>query len=81
MIVEGITDRAALEATVFDTYLTVESPNGGDDRHDLMPLLPEGTRFRHGGNFYVVGSSFVDLDERPDFDAVAVQYVTAYPRP
>jgi hypothetical protein len=65
---------------MFDTYLTVESPNGGHEVHDLMPLLPEGTRFRKGGNFYVVGSSFVDLDDQADIDAVAVQYVTAYPR-
>jgi hypothetical protein len=65
---------------MYDTYLTIESPNGGDDKHDLMPYLPEGMVFRHGGNFYVVRSSFIDLDEQPDFDAAAVQYVSAFPR-
>jgi hypothetical protein len=45
-----------------------------------MPYLPEGMVFRHGGNFYVVRSSFIDLDEQPDFDAAAVQYVSAFPR-
>lgn len=65
---------------MFDTYLTIEGSYRGDDHHDLMPLLPEGTVFRTGGNFYVVRSSFVDLDEQADLDAVAVQYVTAFPR-
>jgi hypothetical protein len=66
---------------MFDTYLTIDVPRGGfQEVHELYPLLPEGTVLRHGGNFYVVGSSFVDLDEQPDIDAVAVQYVTAFPR-
>jgi hypothetical protein len=65
---------------VFDTYISIETPGGGDERHDLYPLLPEGTVFRTGGHFYVVTSSFVDLDDAPDFDAEAVQYVSAFPR-
>jgi hypothetical protein len=66
---------------MFDTYISIETPGGGfDERHELYPLLPEGTVFRTGGHFYVVTSSFIDLDEQPDTDAVAVQYISAFPR-
>ena len=66
---------------MFDTYITIDIPGGGfKDVHELYPLLPEGTVFRTRGNFYVVTSSFIDLDEQADIDAAAVQHVTASPR-
>lgn len=65
---------------MFDTHLSIESPGGSRHMHMLLPLLPEGTRFRTRGHFYVVSSSFVDLDDQPEFDADAVQYVSAFPR-
>jgi hypothetical protein len=65
---------------MFDTYLTLETPDGGYTHHDLMPRIPEGATFRTKGAFYAVTSSYIDLDDQADIDAVAVQYVTATPR-
>jgi hypothetical protein len=66
---------------MFDTYISIDVPRGGyKEVHELYPLLPEGTVFRTDGHFYVVTSSFIDLDEAPDFDAEAVQYISAFPR-